>query len=140
MKSTLSTLALMLLLAFTADAQRFFDIQKIDTLTNRDTIILTTTQKGGPLNLDVNYDYSIHIKTDSISGANDGVAYLQFSNDRTGSVWYTAQTLTMDGTTTDEALWEGTVKARRVRIYCITPNTTTRKIRVQCYASFKRTN
>lgn len=138
MKHLFSTLALTLLLAFSAEAQRFFDIQKVDTLTNRDTIILTTTQKGGPLNLDVTYDYSIHIRADSISGANDGVAYLQFSNDRTGSVWYTAQTLVMDGAVADEALWEGTVKARRVRVYCITPNATTRKIRVQCYGSFKR--
>ena len=141
MKSTFLTLSLMLMLAFTATAQRFFDIQSSgDTLVNRDTIIYLTTHNGGPLNIDVPYEYSVHVKTDSISGANDAVVYLQFSNHRSGSVWYTAQTLTSDGTGSDEALWEGTMKARRMRIYCITPNATARRIKVHCYAIFKRTN
>src|SRR5690606_17130272 len=88
-----------------ADAQRFFDLQSAtaDTLVNQDTVIYTTS----PVMVDVPYYYSIHVKADSISGANAGFAYLQVSNHRTGSVWYTTQTLTIDGSGSDEALYEG---------------------------------
>ena len=48
-------------------------------------------------------------------------------------------TLTIDGTGTDEALWEGICYARKVRVYYITPSGT-RKVRAKVYASFKRMN
>jgi len=128
------------LISLSASGQRFFDIYETgDTLTNQDTLIYLTTHNGGPANIDVPYYYSIHVQADSISGANAGFAYLQFSNHRSGTTWYTAQTLTIDGTTTDEALWEGICYARKVRVYYITPSGT-RKVRAKVYASFKRMN
>ena len=126
-------------LAPTADmkAQRYFDLisPASDTLVNQDTIIYTTT----PAIIDVPYYYSVYVAADSLSGANAGFAFLQFSNDRNGAVWHTAQTLTIDGTTRSAALWEGIVYARRVRIYFITPSGTRRVFPI-VNASFKRVN
>lgn len=118
-----------------ADAQRFFDLQSAtaDTLVNQDTVIYTTS----PVMVDVPYYYSIHVKADSISGANAGFAYLQVSNHRTGSVWYTTQTLTIDGSGSDEALYEGILYARRVRVYFITPSGT-RRVKPHVHGVFKR--
>jgi hypothetical protein len=144
MKSIRNVFSLLLLaLAFsflpTADvgAQRFFDIAPItaDTLVNQDTIIYTTT----PSLIDVPYYYSIHVQADSVSGANAGSAYLQVSNDRAGTVWVTTQTLTIDGTGSDSALYEGILYARRVRVYFITPSGT-RRVNTAVHASFKRLN
>lgn len=118
-------------------AQRYFDVSDIDTLTNQDTIIVTTANNSGPTLIDVPYYYSVHVMADSLSGANAGTVYLQVSNDRDGLKWYNAQTLTIDGTTTSSALWEGILYARRARVYFITPSGT-RSVRVQTYASFKR--
>jgi len=116
-----------------AAAQRFFeDPSDVDTLSNQDTIIL---------NFDYTFKrpfyYSIQVQADSLSGANQGLAYLQFSNDKTLTKWYTAQTLTIDGTGSDYALYEGILYARRVRMYYISPSGT-RKVRVSTYASFKQ--
>lgn len=141
MKNTFSLFGILLSLLLTmaaanrAEAQRFFDLQSAttDTLTNQDTIIYTTT----PVMVDVPYYYSIHVKADSISGANAGTAYLQFSNHRSGTVWYNAQTMTIDGTGTDEALYEGILYARRVRVYFITPSGT-RKVKPSVHGVFKR--
>lgn len=118
-------------------AQRYFDVSDVDTLTNQDTIIVTTANNSGPTLIDVPYYYSIHVVTDSLSGANAGTAYLQVSNDRNGSIWYNAQSLTLDGATQQSVLWEGILYARRARVYFITPSGT-RSVRVQTYASFKR--
>lgn len=129
----LFTIIALCLATSTATAQRFFDISAADTLTNQDTVIQTTS----PVQLDVPYYYSIHVLADSLSGANAGTCYLQFSNHRSGSVWYNAQTLTIDGTTTSQALWEGIVYARRVRVYWISPSGT-RSVALRTYAAFKR--
>lgn len=138
MKQIIRALFALSLLCFTsatAQAQRFFDLQSAtaDTLVNQDTVIYTTT----PVMVDVPYYYSIHVKADSLSGANAGFAYLQFSNHRTGSVWYTAQTLTIDGSGSDEALYEGILYARRVRVYFITPSGT-RRVKPHVHGVFKR--
>lgn len=141
MKQTILFFLFAFCLAFTATAQRYFDLiaPTADTLVNQDTAIYTTATSGGPTIIDVPYHYSVHVKADSVSGANAGFCYLQVSNHRSGSVWYTVQTMTIDGTGTDEALWEGTLYARRMRIYFITPSGT-RRVKPHVYASFKRVN
>lgn len=139
MKKTFFLLFTMLIAAASLTAQRYFDIQSAtaDTLVNQDTVIYTTATSGGPANIDVPYYYSIHVKADSVSGANAGFAYLQVSNHRSGTVWYTLQTLTIDGSGTDEALWEGLAYGRKYRIYFITPSGT-RRVKPHVHASFKR--
>lgn len=142
MKKVFLLAVVALLSVASVSAQRYFDVQiTTDTLTNQDTLIVNTTKNGGPAQLDVPYYYSIHIKADSLSGSNAGFAYLQFSDQRGTSPtqWYTAQTLTIDGTDTDEAYYTGICYARRVRIYFITPSGT-RKVKPHVYASFKRLN
>ena len=135
MKLKLFYLFFAMLVGYMAQAQpRFFDLQSVsDTITNQGTKIYTTS----PTQLEVPYYYSIHVKADSLSGANAGTCYLQVSNDRSGSVWYTLQSMTIDGTGTDEALWEGILYARRVRVYFTTPSGT-RKVKTHCHGAFKR--
>lgn len=118
-----------------AQAQRFFDIisPASDTLVDQDTLIYNTS----PVLIDVPYYYSIYVAADSLSGANAGTAYLQFCNDRTGTNWYNAETLTIDGTSRSAALWQGIVYARRVRVYFITPSGT-RTVWPIVNGSFKR--
>lgn len=118
-------------------AQRYFDVIDIDTIANQDTIVVTTQNNGGPVIIETPYRYSVHVVTDSLSGANAGTVYLQVSNDRNGTVWYNAQSLTLDGATQQSALWEGILDARRIRVYYISPSGT-RSVRVQTYASFKK--
>lgn len=117
-----------------AQAQKYLDINVAnDTLSNQVTKNYTTT----PALIDVPYYYSIHVAADSISGANAGTVRLQVSNDRLGTTWYTVQTMTVDGTGTDEALWEGLLYARRFRVQYEMPSGT-RKVRARVYASLKR--
>ena len=125
----------LMLMSVTMSAQRFIDIQNVssDTLTNQTTKTYTTN----PVLLDVPYYYSIYVAADSLSGSNAGTAKLQVCNDRTGTNWSTLQTLTIDGTGTDSALWEGLLYARRVRIYFDMPSGT-RKVKPHVEASFKR--
>lgn len=118
-----------------AQAQRFYEqISDVDSLVNQDTVIV---------NLDYTFKrpfyYSVQIQADSISGANAGTAYLQFSNENAASPtrWNTAQTLTIDGTTTSAALWEGILYARKARIYFISPSGT-RKVRLYTDISLKQ--
>jgi hypothetical protein len=133
----LATLAMFIVPSMTKlSAQRFIDIIATnDTLTNQVTKVYTTS----PTQLDVPYTYSIQVFADSLSGSNAGTAKLQVCNDRTGTTWSTLQTLTIDGTGTDEALWEGTVYARRIRVYYDMPSGT-RKVRARVFGSFKRLN
>lgn len=132
MKKSILFSLLLCIVAFSASAQRYFDLIKADTLTNQDTLIFTTS----PVLIDVPYYYSIHVACDSLSGATAGTAYLQVCNDRTGTNWYSVQSLTIDGTLS-EALWEGILYARRVRLYFITPSGT-RSVQARAYGSFKR--
>jgi len=140
MKNKISFFAVTLiamLLAFQAEAQRFFDINRTgtDTLATSTTINIATN----PVLIDVPYYYSIHVIADSLSGANQGVVKLQVSNDRTGTNWFDVPnaSLTVDGPGQDVALWEGLLYARRIRVNCTSP-TGTRKTKLQVYGSFKR--
>lgn len=118
-----------------AQAQRFFEeVSDVDSLVNQDTVILNfayTFKRP--------FYYSIQIQADSISGANAGTAYLQFSNDKatSGTKWHTAQTMTIDGTGSDYALYEGILYARRARLYFISPSGT-RRVNLYTFASFKQ--
>lgn len=138
MKRLLFITSLLLLFAVQMEAQKMFDIYvNNDTLSNATTQAYATTKNGGPALIDVPYYYSIQVYADSISGANAGTAYLQVCNDRTGTNWSTLQTLTIDGTGTDSALWEGIVYARRLRVYYDMP-AGTRKVKARVYGMFKR--
>lgn len=128
------------LLATPTSAQRVFDmIESQDTLTNQTTKTYLTSMSGGPVILDVPYYYSIHVSADSISGANAGTAKLQVCNDRSGTIWTTVQTLTIDGSGTDEALWEGIAYGRRMRVYFEMPSGT-RVVYCKLQGIFKRIN
>lgn len=127
-------LAPLLFVPAQADAQRQFEeVSRMDSLVNQDTVIqeFSYTFKRP-------YLYSVQIQADSVSGANAGTCYLQVSNDKatTGTKWHTVQTLTIDGTTSSVALWEGTLYARRARVYYISP-AGTRKVYLYTLASFK---
>lgn len=107
-------------------------VADVDSLVNQDTVVLNfdwTFKRP--------YTYSIQVQADSVSGANAGFAYLQISNDATGTRWHTAQTLTIDGTGSDYALWEGVLYGRKARVYFISPSGT-RKVRLYTYAQFKQ--
>jgi hypothetical protein len=122
----------------TVQAQKMFDIYaNNDTLTNQTTKTYLTSHSGGPALLDVPYYYSVQVYADSLSGSNAGTAYLQVCNDRSGTNWITLQSLTIDGTGTDSAIWEGIAYGRRMRIYYDMPSGT-RKVRARVYAMFKR--
>lgn len=128
--------ALMMFAATDAKSQRYYEqLSYHDSLVNQDTVIreLDFTFKRP-------FYHSIQIKADSVSGANQGLAYLQYTNDvSTASTarWHTAQTLTIDGTGTDNALYEGLIYARRVRLYYISPSGT-RKVRIYTDISIKQ--
>lgn len=121
--------------ANTATAQRYFEeVSDVDSLVNQDTVILNfayTFKRP--------FYYSVQIQADSVSGANAGTAYLQFSNDKATSntKWHTAQTMTIDGTGSDYALYEGILYARRARLYFISPSGT-RRVNLYTFASFKQ--
>lgn len=138
MKRLLFLLSMLLCFAVQSEAQKMFDIYvNSDTLTNQTTKTYGTDKNGGPVLIDVPYYYSIQVYADSISGSNAGTAYLQVCNDRTGTNWITLQSLTIDGTGIDSAIWEGIVYARRMRVYYDMPSGT-RKVRARVYGMFKR--
>lgn len=132
MKNIILFLLFFFAFAASATAQRTFEeYHKTDSLVNQDTVIqLMTWQFKNP------FYYSIQIQADSISGANAGTALLQFSNQSTPTRWVTAQTLTIDGTGSDSAIYEGILYARRVRLYFISPSGT-RRVNLYTDASFK---
>lgn len=135
MKKLLFAFIALMFCVVSLSAQRIIDIQNAasDTLTNQTTKTYTTS----PVTLDVPYYYSIYVAADSLSGSNAGTAKLQVCNDRSGTTWYTLQTLTIDGTGTDATLWEGIVYARRIRIYFDMPSGT-RKVKPHVEGTFKR--
>lgn len=108
-----------------------------DTLANQDTVILyvgLTDAKAKP----ANWKYSVHVRADSLTGANAGTVYLQFSND--GSLWWNHPTsITIDGPAAsyDEYAWEGVLYARRLRVYAITP-AGTRTVRLRTAAILRK--
>jgi len=118
-----------------AQAQRNYEDYNfgVDTLRNQDTII-----QEFQFLFKRPFFYSVQIQADSISGANQGFAYLEVSNDpqSVGRRWHRTQTLTIDGPGTDAALYEGVVYARRMRVYYISPSGT-RRVAVKTNATFK---
>lgn len=111
-----------------AYGQTWVSVSDSTRLTNQDTnIVYLLTDARGKTGL---WAYSVHIVSDSISGATGGTVVLQTSNDgvywRTAQNIYTetAQTLTLDGATQQTALWEGVLHSRRIRVYQITPSST----------------
>ena len=125
---------LILALAFSAflpgaSAQAPLTYSHGDTLTNQDTVILYPISAAKFKSK--NWNYSVHVRADSLSGANAGTAYLQFSND--GTLWWNHSTsITIDGpgTSFDEYGWDGILYAQRMRIYAITPSGT-RSVRLR---------
>ncbi|MCA0235460.1 MAG: hypothetical protein LCH81_03670 [Bacteroidetes bacterium] len=107
------------------------------TLTNQDTAILylgLTDSKSKP----ANWKYSVHVRADSLTGANAGTVYLQFSND--GTLWWNHSTsITIDGPASsyDEYGWDGILYARRIRVYAITPSGS-RTVRLRTAAIFRK--
>lgn len=132
--SFLTFLLALFLAPSVSQAQRpFEEISDVDSLVNQDTVILNlnyTFKKP--------YYFSVAIQADSISGANAGTCYLQFTNDKTVNTtrWHTAQTLTIDGAGTSSAIWEGIIYARRARLYFISPSGT-RRTDIYTYISLK---
>lgn len=137
MKHFLFIVAILFAIAGTAMAQSWTGgVIVIDStrLVNRDTnitnICLLNRGKSS------NWTYSVQIVSDSISGANDGTAYLQVSND--GYTWYNVQTLTLNGTAQQQVLYEGILYAMRMRVYAITPNATARNIAFRVKATLRK--
>ena len=111
-----------------ATAQTWVQVSDSTRLSNQDTnIVYLLTDSRGKQGI---WSYSVHVVSDSISGATGGTCVLQTSNN--GTHWVTAaniytatsQTLTLNGATQQTALWEGILYARRIRIYQITPSST----------------
>jgi hypothetical protein len=132
-------LLLFLLLLFAATATvsaqgpRFRAFANTEVLTNQDTAIYDIT--SGDFKWAATY--GITVVTDSLTGANAGTVYLEYCDDPTGTYWVRdASSLTIDGAATQTIRWTGTLTARRLRVYFITPSGS-RTTRVRCYASIK---
>jgi len=123
-------------LSVVAQAQAYLFVKDSTHLVNQDTQIvnlLTLSQGRGQF-----WGYSVSVRADSISGANAGTIYLQQTND--GNYWTTVgSTVTIDGNAAsyDELTWEGTLYARRLRVYTITP-AGTRNVKVVVRATLKK--
>lgn len=114
----------------------------VDTLGASDTLIIEFEHTGGQqIDFEQTYDYNWIITADSLSGANDGTVYLQTSNSAYGGtdVWYNAGTTTIDGTTTQTINYTGTLLARRLRVYFLTPSGA-KSIRINAQGLAKRKN
>lgn len=118
MKNLLLIFGLLLFLLPDAKSQDYLLIRDSTVLTNQDTQVTNLiTLNAGTKSL---YAYSVHIVSDSLTGSTAGSVYLQGTND--GVVWYTLQTLTLDGAAQQSQVWSGTLYARRLRVYAITPS------------------
>lgn len=113
-----------------AEAQSRLEIKAfdLDTLTNAGTVDFDfpysiLTQEG--------YKYSWQIQADSLSGSTGATAYLQQSNDKTGSLWTTisGKTVTINGVQTLSIL-EGDFYGIRQRLRVIGTGTQSTKLKV----------
>lgn len=136
--------AIAAILPGSASAQTWASVSDSTRLSGRDTnIVNLLTDSRGKSGL---WSYSVHIVSDSISGATAGTVVLQTSNDgiywRTAANIYTgtAHSLTLDGATQQTALWEGILYARRIRLYAITPDATARVVSVRMKAFMRKVN
>lgn len=97
-----------------------YHFTQTDTLSASDEVILTFTDRNGAeMDFTRQYDYSILVTADSLSGSNAGTVNLQVSN---GTIWTTIDTDAIDGTTRQFFLYEGTLKARYIRVQVTTPS------------------
>lgn len=106
---------------FLADVkgQDYLVVSDSTVLTNQDTQItyLISLSQGTKSP----WSYSIHVVSDSLTGSTAGTVYVQFTND--GYTWLNHSTsLTLDGATQQTQAWDGTLYARRMRVYAITPS------------------
>lgn len=118
MKRFLFIVSLLTALLPDAKAQDYLLVRDSTILTNQDTQITNLiTLNAGTKSL---YGYSVHIVSDSLTGSTAGTVTLQGTND--GVVWYTISSLTLDGAAQQNQVWTGTLYARRLRVYAITPS------------------
>lgn len=113
-----------------ADAQARLTVTDSTVLTNQVTraVNLLTLPQG----LASAWDYSVHVRADSLTGSNAGTINLQATDN--GTLWYNVgSTITVDGPAAsyDELTYTGTLYARRLRVYCVMPaGTRTTLVRV----------
>jgi hypothetical protein len=123
--------------------QSEFTAYSVDTLSATDTVIIEFLHANGRgVDFKQTYDYTWIITADSLSGANDGTIYLQYSNTPYGvanPVWYNAETTVINGTTRQTIYYTGTLLTRRSRIYYLTP-AGAKSIRVNTQGIAKRKN
>jgi len=115
-------LILILVMVFavmTVKAQQAFTVTHNDTLTDADTVSYVIDYNSLKK---ANYDISSHLQCDSASGSTAATAWLQFSNQASGDYWYSADTVTVDGTQTIDYT-EDVLSARRVRLYILSTGT-----------------
>lgn len=113
-------------------AQDLLMVNDSTVLTNQDTQItnlVTFSQGKHP------WMYSVHIQSDSLTGSTAGTVTLQGTND--GVVWYTISSLTLDGAAQQNQVWTGSMYARRLRVYAITPSGS-KTIRYRAKATLKK--
>lgn len=101
-----------------------------DTLivTGNDTIIFSFQHdNGNDLDFTRLFEYSITVTVDSVFGDSvgvDGLASLQISNsenDDTTPTWITIDSDALDGTVSQLFMYEGYLRARRLRVLCTAP-------------------
>lgn len=124
----------LLLIAFgflqSAHAQGVITLSDSTVLTNQVTraVNLLSLAQGRA----AAWDYSVHVRADSLTGANAGTINLQATDN--GTLWYNVgSTITVDGPAAsyDELTFTGTLCARRLRVYCVMPaGTRTTLVRV----------
>lgn len=72
-----------------------------------------------------NWQYSIQYVNDSIGGGTAGTVKHYVSNDPDGAVYYVKNTVTLNGATQQNAIWEGTFAYPKAYIEKITSGTDT---------------
>lgn len=118
MKHLFFILGLLFFMLPDGGAQDYLLVRDSTILTNQDThinnLITLSAATKAP------WMYSVHIVSDSLTGSTAGTVTLQGTND--GVVWYTISSLTLDGAAQQSQVWTGTLYARRLRVYAITPS------------------
>jgi len=128
--------------SITAQTGIFRDYQytsELDTLVNTETATIEFGTDRNAGDWPLGWTYSINFTQDSISGVNNGTASLQVSNsapDEASPVWITIDSDALDGTS-DAAIYEGVLYARRIRLTIA--KTGTGRGTYQYWASFKKT-
>lgn len=115
-------------------AQNWLPVSDSTIMTNADTnIVYFLTLNKGKTDL---WAFSIHILSDSLTGATAGTLLIQGTDD--GSTWYTLKdgagsnmTLTLNGAAQQSQVWTGTMYCRRMRLNCITSGTQTTRVRLK---------